>query len=410
MKTSEAPASSLRDLWALDPAVTFLNHGSFGACPRVVLDAAARLRERLEHEPVRFFLAEREPLLDEARAAVGAFTGASAADLVFVPNATAGVGTVLASLALAPGDELLTTDHAYNACRNALDLLAERTGARVVVGAVPFPTPGPDAVVEAVLARVTPRTRLALIDQVASQTALVLPVDRLVAELSARGVDTLVDAAHAPGMVPLHLDATGAAYTTGNFHKWLCAPKGAAFLHVRRDRQAGVHPLATSHGRNSPRKDRSRFRLEHDWTGTFDPAPYLCVPEALRFLETLLPGGIAAWMAQNHAAALAARDTLCHALGIEAPCPDTMIGSMASVPLPAAQSEGALDLLQLDPLHETLFARFGIEVPVFPWPAPPQRMLRVSTPAYVGPADVDRLVAALGDLGVLPHATGSRRR
>jgi isopenicillin-N epimerase len=381
-----------------------LNHGSFGACPRVVLDAASRLRERLEREPVRFFINELEPLLDDARAAVGAFVGAAADDLCFVPNATAGVGTVLASLALAPGDELLTTDHAYNACKNALDHTAERTGARVVVVRVPFPASGPDAVVEAVLAGVTPRTRLALLDQVTSQTALVLPIDVLVAELAARGVDTLVDAAHAPGMVPLHLDATGAAYTTGNFHKWLCAPKGAAFLHVRRDRQAGVRPLATSHGRSSPRTERSRFRLEHDWTGTFDPAAYLCVPEALRFLGALLPGGVATWMAHSHAAALAARDTLCRALGIEPPCPDTMLGAMASVPLPGGEARG-YDLTAVDPLQEALFARFGIEVPVFPWQG--RKLLRVSTPAYVTPADVDRLVAALGELGVTSPGGGS---
>src|SRR5262249_39939996 len=137
---------------------------------------------------------------------------------------------------------------------------------------------------------------------------------------------------HAPGMAPLHPDRTGAAYTTGNFHKWLCAPKGAAFLHVRRGRQARIHPLSISHGRNSPREGRSRFRLEHDWTGTFDPAPFLCVPEAIRFLESLLPGGLPAWMDHNRTAALAARRTLSAALHVPLPCPDEMIGAMASLP------------------------------------------------------------------------------
>jgi isopenicillin-N epimerase len=397
------PTLDIKGRWLLDPGVTFLNHGSFGACPPPVLAAAEAIRRRIEREPVRFFMAELERLLDEARAAVAAFLGAASDDLAFVPNATAGVGTVLRSLAFAPGDELLTTDHAYNACRNALEHVAGRAGARVVVARVPFPTTGPGAVVEAVLAGVTPRTRLVLLDQVASQTALVMPVDTLVAELAARGVDTLVDAAHAPGMLPLHLDATGAAYTAGNFHKWLCAPKGAAFLHVRRDRQAGLVPLSVSHGASSPRRDRSRFRLEHDWTGTFDPAPYLCVPEAIGFLESLQPGGVAAWMTHNHAAAVAARRVLCGALGIPLPCPDAMIGAMASVPLPvrAGQAGAAVDPLHQDPLHEALFTRFGIEIPVFPWPAPPQKMLRISTPAYVTPADVERLVAALVELGAV---------
>jgi isopenicillin-N epimerase len=353
---------------------------------------------------VRFFVLELEPRLDEARAAVAAFLGADADDLAFVPNATAGVSTVLRSLDLHPGDELLTTDHAYNACRNALEHAAAGAGARVRVAEVPFPTPGPDAVVSAVVAAVTPRTRLALLDHVTSQTALVLPIGRLVAELEARGIDTLVDAAHGPGMLPMDLRATGAAYTTGNFHKWVCAPKGAAFLHVRRDRQARIRPLSISHGANSPRRDRSRFRLEADWTGTHDPAPFLCVPVALRLLGSLAPGGVAEVMDRGHAAAVAARGALCEALGISPPCPDAMLGSMASVPLPVvAEEDGAAQAAgppPLDPLQEALFTRFGVEVPVFPWPRPPHRILRVSTPLYVTAEDVGRLVAALGELGV----------
>lgn len=390
----------LRGRWLLDPEVTFLNHGSFGACPREVLEAAQRMRDRIEREPVRFMVGELEALLDAARADVAALVGAKAEDLAFVPNATAGVSTVLRSIALSPGDELLTTDHAYNACRNALEYAASRVGARVTVAAVPFPITGPDAVVEAVLAAVTPRTRLALIDHVTSPTALVFPVDRIVAALDARGVDTIVDAAHAPGMVPMNVDAVGAAYTTGNFHKWTCAPKGAAFLHVRRDRQGRIRPLAISHGANSPRTDRSRFRLEFDWTGTVDPTPWLCVPDAIRFLAGLAPGGIAEVMDHSHAAAVAAQRTLCDAFGVDPPCPEGMIGSMASVPfarspaLPAGSGP-------FDPLQEALFQRFRIEVPIFPWPAPPARMLRVSTPPYVEPSDIEALVTALRDLGAI---------
>jgi isopenicillin-N epimerase len=389
----------VRGLWALDPSIAFLNHGSFGACPVAVLEAAAELRARIEREPVRFFVLELEPRLDEARAAVAGLLGADPDDLAFVPNATAGVSTVLRSLDLQAGDELLTTDHAYNACRNALEHAAARAGARVTVAEVPFPTPGPDAVVDAVLAAVTPRTRLALLDHVTSPTALVFPVARLVAELDARGVDTLVDAAHAPAMIPMDLRAVSAAYTTGNFHKWACAPKGAAFLHVRRDRQAAIRPLVISHGANSPRRDRSRFRLEADWTGTADPTPFLCVPEALRLLASLAPGGLPELMDRGHAAAVAARAALCDALGVPTPCPEAMLGSMASVPLPDAAPERepppAVGPPPFDPLQEALFTRFGVEVPVFPWPRPPRRLLRVSTPIYVTPEDVSRLVAAL---------------
>jgi isopenicillin-N epimerase len=300
---------------------------------------------------------------------------------------------------LAPGDELLTTDHAYNACRNALEYVAGRAGARVVVAAIPFPIDDPEDVVQAVLARVTPRTRLALIDHITSPTALIFPIDRLVSELAARGVDTLVDAAHAPGMVPLDVRATGAAYTTGNFHKWLCAPKGAAFLHVRRDRKDAVRPLSISHGANALRTDRSRFRVEFDWTGTEDPSAALAVPAAIRFLEGLLPGGIPALMAENRAAALAARQAICAAVGTSPPCPDAMVGSMATVRIPGPGTPLTASL-PIHPLQDALFARFGIEIPVFPWPQLGQSLLRVATPIYIGKAEIDTLVAALRSLSV----------
>lgn len=390
--------ASLRRLWTLDPAITFLNHGSFGACPTEVQQAQSDVRARLEREPVRFFVREYEPLLDAARAAVASLVGADADDLAFVTNATAGVNTVLRSLMLAPGDELLTTDHAYNACRNALEYVAARAGARVVVARIPFPVAAADDVVNAVIGCVTSRTKLALIDHITSPTALIFPIERLVAELQARGVDTLVDAAHAPGMVAMDVRATGAAYTTGNLHKWLCAPKGAAFLHVRRDLQASVRPLSISHGANAVRTDRSRFRLEFDWTGTEDPSAWLAVPAAIRFLEGLLPGGLAALMADNHRAALAARDAICAAVGAMPVCPDAMVGSMASVLLPGKGTplSGAVPI---DPLQEALFTRFEIEIPVFHWPQLGQSILRVSTPIYIDSAEIDVLVAALKTLG-----------
>jgi isopenicillin-N epimerase len=397
-----ARGAAVRGLWMLDPEVAFLNHGSFGACPRRVFDFATEMRARLEREPIRFLIADLDRKMDEARAAIAAFMGADEGDLAFVPNATAGTSTVVRSLKLAPGDELVTTDHAYNACRQQLEEAALLAGARVVTAVLPFPTPGPEAVVDAILAAVTPRTRLVMIDHITSPSALVMPVKEIVAALAARGVDALVDAAHAPGMVPLRLDDTGAAYTTGNFHKWLCAPKVAAFLHVRRDRHDVVRPLAVSHGRNSPRTDRTRFRLEHDWTGTFDPAPFLALPELLRFFEETFEGGVAGWMSDNHEAALAARRTLASALGAELLCPNAMIGSMAAVLLPADLpghgERWAADALSFDPLQTVLYERYRIEVPIVTFPKPPSRLVRVSTPAYVSDDHVARLAAALVEL------------
>ena len=390
--------SSLARFWTLDPAVTFLNHGSFGACPRPVLEAQQRLRERLERQPVRFFVRDLEPLLDDARSALAAFLGADPEGLVFVTNATTAVNAVLRSLALAPGDQLLVTDHAYNACRNALDFVAAAAGARVVVVPVPFPLASADAVVEAVLAQVTPHTRLALLDHVTSPTGLVLPIERLVRALAARGIDTLVDGAHAPGMLPLDLRALGAAYYAGNCHKWLCAPKGAGFLHVRRERQGGVRPVVISHGANSPRTDRSRLLLEFDWTGSHDPTAYLCVPEAIRFLGGLLPGGWPELMARNRQLALEARRILCDALDAMPPAPEEMVGALAAVPLPDGADAPLRSPLYVDPLQDVLLERYRIEVPIVPWPAPPKRLVRVSCQLYNARDDYERLATALREL------------
>jgi len=373
----------LKNHWPLDPKIAFLNHGSFGSCPLAVLDFQQALRDRMERQPVQFLVRDLEPMLDQARAVMAQFVGARTDDLVFVPNATSGVNTILRSLSADQGGEWLVTDHEYNACRNALEFAATRAGAKVVVARVPFPFQSADQIVEAIMDRVTPRTRLALIDHVTSQTGVVLPVERLVKELAARGVDTLVDGAHGPGMVPLHLDQLGAAYYTGNCHKWLCSPKTSAILHVRADRQQFIHPLSISHGFTSPRTDRSRFQVEFGWTGTLDPTACLCVPESLRFMEKLLPGGWPEIMARNHALALEGRGILCQALELAAPCPEECIGSMASVPLPdARENERAVPPLYIDPLQDRLLARHGIEVPVIPWPGFPRRLLRISAQLY----------------------------
>jgi isopenicillin-N epimerase len=387
--------------WTLEPGVTFLNHGSFGATPREVLAEQGAWRERMEAEPVRFFAHEAEGALDDARGALAAFVGADADDLAWVPNATTGVNTVLRSLSLQPGDELLTTDHEYNAVRNAMQAVADAAGAQVVTVPIPFPGATPDGVVAAILAQVTPRTRLAVVDHVTSATGLVLPVERLASALAERGVEMLIDGAHGPGMLPLTVERTGAAYYTGNLHKWVCAPKGAAFLWVRRDRQAGLRPLVISHGANAPRTDRSRFRLEFDWTGTADVSAYLAVPAALRFGAGLLPGGWDALRARNHDLALDGRAAICAALGIAPPVPDAMIGSMASVPLAEITEPGGVQGVDLyaDPVHAALLAD-GFQVMVTPWPQRPdgrpwRRLVRISAAAYNDTEQYARLASVL---------------
>jgi isopenicillin-N epimerase len=373
---------SLADHWALDRRIRFLNHGSFGACPIPVMRYQRTLRERMERQPVQFFVRDLEGLLDAARARLAGFLDVAAEDLAWVPNATTGVNAVLRSLPLSDGDELLVTDHAYNACRNAVDFVAARAGAGVVVAEIPFPIDSPDRVVEAVLERATSRTRLAVLDHVTSPTGLVMPIERLVAALDSRGVDVLVDGAHAPGMLELDVSRIGAAYYTGNCHKWLCAPKGAGFLHVRPDRQERVRPVTISHGANSDRVGRSRFLAEFDWVGTDDPTAYLSVSAALRFLESLFPGGWSELRRRNRETVLAGRELLCRALDVDPPCPEEMIGSLASVPLADGSATPSSSPLYTDPLQDELLERWGIEVPVVPWPEPPARLVRISAQAY----------------------------
>ena len=392
MLTADDTTTGLPDLWALDPTVIYLNHGSFGACPRAVLELQARLRERLERGPMRFFFEEHDRLLDGAREAVARFAGASAEGLVLVRNPTTGVNAVLRSLRLSPGDELLVTDHTYAGCRNAVYQVAARADARVEVARVPFPLGSADDAVEAVLARVSARTRLALIDHVTSPTGIVLPIARIVRELEERGVDCLVDGAHAPGMVPVDVAAVGAPYYVGHGHKWLCAPKGAAFLWVREDRRAEVEPPVLSLGPAREAAPEDPYLASFSWNGTDDLTPCYCLPFALEHLGSQVEGGWPGLMARNRRLALEARRLLCSRLGVALPAPDEMIGSLAAVPLPNSHEEprGGFDPLQLRLLEE-----HRIEVPVVRWPAPPRRLLRLSAQLYNTVADYERVAAAL---------------
>ncbi len=390
------------DAWPLDPAVVMLNHGSFGACPRPVLRRQSELREQMEAEPVRFLVRQTPPLLDESRRVLAGLVGAEPENLAFVSNATAGVNAVLRSLRFQPGDELLITDHGYNACNNVVRYVAQREGAAVVVAEVPVPIESPQQVVEAVLARASERTRLAVLDHVTSPTAIVFPIETLVRRFAERGVDTLVDGAHAPGMLPLDVKRLGAAYYVGNCHKWLCAPKSAGFLYARPDRQDGLQPPVISHGYNQSRPGSTPFQDAFDWQGTVDPTAWLCLGEAMAFLAGLLPGGIERLMRRNHELVVAAVDRLSQHLPLQPVCPREMLGSMAALILPVGADRRLMsDPDSLGPVSRSgnqLLAQFSIEVPVYHWPAPPQTILRISAHAYNALADYERLAGALESL------------
>jgi isopenicillin-N epimerase len=386
----------LRPHFLPDPGVVFLNHGSFGSTPRAVLDVATSFRERFERDPIGFVLKELEPGLDAARAAAGKFLGADPEDLVFVKNATAGVNTVLASAGLAEGDEVLVTNHGYGACNNAAEEWAARAGGRVVTAVVPFPVSGPGAVIDAVLAALTPKTRLAVIDHVTSPTGLVFPLAELVKELRARDVVTLVDGAHGPGMLPLDLRALGADYYTGNFHKWCCAPKAVAFLYTAKERQKSTRPLVISHGARNPRSDRSRYLLEFDWVGTDDFSPALSLPFTLSFIGDLMPGGWDAVWKHNRDLALEARAILIEAVGGAPACPESMVGTLAAVVLPDAKAPVSKPGWPFaEPLYGALREKHGIEAMAIHFPVRPNQLVRVSAHVYNDVSDYHALATAL---------------
>ena len=392
-------STETRSLWSLDPSVTFLNHGSFGACPEEVQLEQGKLREQMESEPVRFFEREAPALLKRAKRRLGEFVGADAQDLAFVPNATTGVNAVLRSLDMGPGDEILVTEYAYGACRNAAEFAANRMGASVKVVRTPFLGATPQSLKASVLEGVNPATRLVLLDHITSPTGLVFPVGEIVEALNEMGVDCLVDGAHAPGMVPLDLSLLNAAYYVGNLHKWVCAPKGAAFLHVRKDRQPAIRPLVISHGATLPVGEYSRFELEFDWTGTDDPSSFLVVPATLDYMSQLLEGGWSALMEGNHRKVVKARSILCDSLGIEEPCSTDVLGSLAAVPLPVDFAGCEVSVEGARALQDRLFFEFDIEVPVIYWPTLPTLLIRVSAQIYNCVEEYEKLAQALAAMG-----------
>ena len=373
--------SPLAKHWNLDPECVFLNHGSFGATPTAIREKQRKWMDLLEDEPVRFYEDLAMEFMQEARNSLAEMLNCDADDLALVENATTGVNTILRSLEFNEGDEILIPDHAYQACRNALDYVSERWGAKVVTVNIPFPIDGPEVATELIMAGLTERTVLVMIDTVTSPTGLRMPFEELVTLIEGQGVSVLLDAAHGIGMVPLDLTTLGASYTTSNCHKWLCAPKGSAFLHVRNDHQLKIHPLVISHGMTFPLGETTRFRHEFDWTGTRDISAFCSIPATIEYLPTLIQGGWNAIMQHNHDLAMAGRTILCERLGIEAPCPESMITCIATLRLPAGGG-GGIPLHEPDPLHKVLQEKYNIQVPVWSWHSPEGRYFRISAQLY----------------------------
>ena len=382
----------MRELFLLDPEVCFLNHGSFGACPRPVFERYQAWQAQLERQPVAFLDPERGygQWMGETRQALAAVLGAEADDIVGCMNATAGLNLVARSLPLARGDEILTSDHEYAALEKTWSFVAKRTGARIVPVEIPLPLESATQFEDAMIGAMSDRTRVLFLSQITSPTALCFPLTGVIAEARRRGAFTVIDGAHSPGHVPLDLDALGADFFVGNCHKWLLAPKGAAFLYARKEWQSLLNPLVISHGWQLDREapgpfGGSPFVDAMEIQGTRDPAAWLTVPAAILFQSAYDWPQIAA------SCSALAFETAQRIAGL---CGTALLASrpylapqMVSVPLPIR--DGAA-------FQAALYQRYRIEIPIVPWKA--AWYLRLSVQCYNNQSELDGLVAAVAEL------------
>jgi isopenicillin-N epimerase len=376
----------LRDLFLLKPDMIFLNHGSFGACPRPVFEAYQAWQLELERQPVEFLGRRFASLMREARVALAAFVGAEADDLVYVPNATTGLNIAARSLPLELGDEVLSTDHEYGALDRTWRFICQKRGAHYVRQPVPLPMTSMEQVVETIWAGVTPRTRVLFVSHITSPTAIIFPVAELVRRACHEGIFTVVDGAHAPGQVPLDLEALGVDFYSGNAHKWMQSAKGAAFLYARQEMQHLLEPLVVSWGWESDTPGSSQFIDEQEYQGTRDITAYLTVPAAIRFMAEHDWPSV---QRMCHELVRYARERIVAITGLAPITPDdpAWFAQMASFPLPHCNA---------DVLKQRLYDDFKIEVPIVTWND--DQFVRISIQAYNTQADIDALMEALAEL------------
>ncbi len=364
----------------LDPSIAFLNHGSFGACPRPVFEVYQEWQRRLEYQPVEFLGRRIDGLLDEARGELAVYLHASADDLFFVQNATTGINIAARSLKLKPGDEILTTDHEYGACDYTWESICAETGARYVRRDIPLPLTTPEAFVDHFWTGVTPNTRVIFLSHITSPSALIFPVAEICRRARAAGILTVIDGAHTPGQIPLNLTALNADYYTGNLHKWLCAPKGSGFLYVRREHQAQIEPNIISWGWH----DDGSFIAKNQKQGTRDPAAYLSVPAAIQFQRAHDWDSV---RGHCHTMAVEARERLNLLLDQPEIAPASWLGQMFTITLPPHEP---------DSLKTRLYDGYSVEAPVVRWKN--GQGLRISIQGYNTVSDLDRLTNALAEI------------
>lgn len=352
------PRPNLRSDFLLDPEVVFLNHGSFGATPRPVFEKYQAWQREMERQPVEFLGRRFAGLMQESREALAAFLGTGANNLIYVTNATMGLNIIARSLNLGPGDEILSTDHEYGALDRTFRFLAQKQGFSYINHVLPQPLTTPDDFVESFWQAVTPQTRVIFMSHLTSPTAVILPVQEICRRAREQGIITIIDGAHVPGQLPLNLDNLGADFYSGNLHKWLCAPKGAAFLFARPEVQHLVEPLVVSWGWESEQPGPSRFVDEQEWTGTRDYSSFLTVPTALEY--------------HQHSDLVVTR-SWCHEMAVEMQRMISVITGLPPIHSPkgdwfrqmaTARLPDSTDIIAL---KTRLYEEFRIEVPLIAW-------------------------------------------
>jgi isopenicillin-N epimerase len=376
----------------IKPGVTMLNNGSYGLTPEIVRDAQRELRARMEADPVRFFKADLEIYSDDTRRAIASFTNTQPENIALVPNGTFAVATVLNNLQLAPGDEILVTDHEYMATFNELGKVCRASGARVVVAKVPFPEVTPERVIDSVVGAMTDRTRVVMLSHIASASSIILPVKAIVEAAKDRGIDTFLDGAHTPGQLDLDIGDLDPTWYAASCHKWLMCPKGTGFISTSPNRKVGFKPMVLSCRVHETRDERAPYLCDFDYTGTNDYTGNLVIPVAIEHMGNQLPGGWDALRTRNHDLVIEGARAVCDAIGIEQHVPESMIGSMVSIPLPGACEPS--DLLG-EGLWDRLYLNHGLQVPVWDLPGVCQRMIRISAQLYNTIEDYERLGEAL---------------
>lgn len=388
------PYSPLGKQWPLTADKVYLNHGSFGATPTAVLQAQSAYQLAMEAEAIVHFIDELPQLITTSKQALARYVHADANNIAFVPNTTTGINTILSGMPKQAGQHWLTTNHAYGACASAFKHYALLNGCAVNVANVPYPIQNEAQILQAIADAVTPQTTVALIDFITSATATIFPVAAIIKHLQSKNITVIIDAAHAPGMVDFSIENLAPDYLVANCHKWICSPKGSAFMYVAPQHQPHIYPLVISHYNDTAIGTAANWSNQHLWQGTKDYSAYLAVKDALDYLPTLVNGTWATVMAHNHHLVVQAANLIANTLGVALPTPVSMVGSICCIPMPngAAPSH---KFHSNTALKNTLFNKYNIEVMVTQFPAAPTQWLRISAQLYNSMAQYEYLTMCL---------------